>query len=27
MNWKGKMRGLFKLPKNLSGSTKNDSSV
>ncbi|MEB3129078.1 DUF2953 domain-containing protein [Bacillus paralicheniformis] len=27
MNWNGKMRGLFKLPKNLSGSTKNDSSV
>ncbi|MEC1439582.1 DUF2953 domain-containing protein [Bacillus sonorensis] len=27
VNWKGKMRGLFKLPKHLSGSTKNDSSV
>ncbi|MFN2747642.1 DUF2953 domain-containing protein [Bacillus sp. z60-18] len=27
IHWKGKMRGLFKLPKHLSGSTKNDSSV
>ncbi|MDA1477613.1 DUF2953 domain-containing protein [Bacillus changyiensis] len=27
MNRKGKMRGFMKLPKNVSGSTKNDSSV
>ncbi|MEH6973825.1 DUF2953 domain-containing protein [Bacillus sp. JJ675] len=27
VNWKGNMRGLFKLPKHLSGSTKKDSSV
>ncbi|UOY90322.1 DUF2953 domain-containing protein [Bacillus glycinifermentans] len=27
VNWKGNRRGLFKLPKHLSGSTKNDSSV
>ncbi|KAA6448607.1 DUF2953 domain-containing protein [Bacillus swezeyi] len=27
IHWKGKVRGLFKPPKNLSGSTKKDSSV